>query len=277
MAERRPENFLQVLTESLGAGFAGVARQKEIEQREALPNAMALLGATLRIEEAERKKAASEFTTAQAKANIELANLRIDKLTRELATPVLSEEAKLELQTDLAIKKQQKMLELGGAAMEGAEPGEQFLLPSGVKAVTPPLTAEQKGVQAGVSEIAKRGVLREAGEPLSLAGGKTLSAKDQWYKTYLTQTYGADEAAVRFADYINPETGPEEKKEYFRILRSQLGGIFVDPSDPLAVKDAEGLAMKTTGWLPEYEGKVRDVIAGLKKRLDAGDITQDQY
>ena len=275
---RRPENVGEVVLGSAGEALQQLGQlypQHQASKRQGLLNAFSM---ALKMEDVQLDRRVGESRMAHLSAVLrkldietELAQLKLadflpdaDRRTREL-------QEKKDL-LDYQIKTTTEAISRPG------EPGEGVAIPSGVKVWERPtaeVTPEQKGIEAAETEAAKARRLQEIGVPTR--AGKTLSAKDQWYKRYLDETLAPDEARQAFADYINPETGPEEKKEYYRILRAQIGGAFFNVKDPEALRSAQQFAAKTSLWLPEPNAPLREVLDGLRRKLKNGKIDQAQY
>jgi len=275
---REPENVAEVFLGSAGQALEQLGQlypQYQAGKRQALLNAFSM---QLKLEAAETDKALTGKRMSHLAALTRLADLRREEITLKMAN-FLPEIKSLEAKA--RIKREGLEYSMGVAREAVAapgEPGEAVVIPSAVKVwerPTPAVTPEEKGIAAAETEAAKAHRLQEIGVPVGRP--KTLSAKDQWYKSYLEEQFSPDEAAEKFASYIDPETGPEEKREYYRILRAQIGGAFFNVKDPEALTSAQQFAAKSSLWLPEANAPLRDVLEGLRRKLKAGKIEQSQY
>ena len=275
---REPQNIGEVLAGSAGEALEQLGQlypQYQAGKRQALLNAFSM---QLKLEAAESDRQVGRSRMAHLAALTRLADLKGEEAALKMANFLPGIE-KLELET----KQKKELLDYSiktatEAVSAPGEPGEGVVIPSGVKIwerPTPEVTPEETGIAAAETEAAKFRRLQEIGVPTGRP--KTLSAKDQWYKSYLEREYSPEEAAERFASFIDPETGPEEKREYYRILRSQVGGAFFNVKDPEALTSAQQFAAKSSLWLPEANAPLRDVLEGLRRRLEAGKIDQTQY
>lgn len=275
---REPENVAEVFLGSAGQALEQLGQlypQYQAGKRQALLNAFSM---QMKVEAAETDRQVGQSRMAHLAALTRLADLRGEEVMLKMANFLPEIE---ELEAKARIKREGLEYSMGiarEAVSATGVPGEGVVIPSGVKVwerPTPEVTPEEKGIAAAETEAAKARRLQEIGVPVGRP--KTLSAKDQWYKSYLEKQHPPGEAAERFASYIDPETGPEEKREYYRILRAQIGGAFFNVKDPEALTSAQQFAAKSSLWLPEANAPLRVVIEGLRRKLEAGKIEQSQY
>ena len=250
---REPENVAEVFLGSAGQALEQLGQlypQYQAGKRQALLNAFSM---QMKVEAAETDREVGRSRMAHLAALTRLADLRGEEASLKMANFLPGIE---ELEAKARIKREglEYSMEVAREAIAApGEPGEAVVIPSEVKVwERPPVGGRVRGA-------------------------KTLSAKDQWYKGYLEREYSPEEAAERFASFIDPETGPEEKREYYRILRSQVGGAFFNVKDPEALTSAQRFAAKSSLWLPEANAPLRDVLEGLRRKLKAGKIDQTQY
>lgn len=276
MAEDRPRNFLQVLTGAAGAGLETLGKAKAAEKQRALPEALSIFSAMLEAERAQEQRALNRIRRKEATIDVEIKGSQLQRIlklqTLGLDNPLELEKALQDIRAEGELEKTRSLME-----MVEEETGVTTI-PSGLKAMEEPRGPEELGVDAAIREAAKRGKLGELGFPSGVPGEKTLSAKDQWYKSYLGKQYSSEEAAERFAEYVNTETGPMERQEYYQGLHSSVrpGPFGKLPSDE-DIERAKQFWTRTTGWLEEYQGKVGDVVRALRTKLDDGKISQEIY
>lgn len=277
---REPQNIGEVLAGSAGEALEQLGQlypQYQAGKRQALLNAFSM---QLKLEAAESDRQVGRSRMAHLAALTRLADLKGEEAALKMAN-FLPEIRELEEKS--RIKREELEYSMGvarEAISAPGEPGEGVVIPAGVKVwerPTPEVTPGEKGIAAAETEAAKFRRLQEIGVPTGKP--KTLSAKDQIYKDYLSKKYEPAEAARLFADYINPESGPEEKREYYRIMRAQIGSPFsrFDVRTTEGIASLEQLGKRLSLWLPEANAPVRLVLEGLIRKLEAGEIDQTQY
>lgn len=276
MANDRPQNFLQVLTGAAGTGLETLGKHKAEEKQRALPEALSIFSAMLEAERAQEARALNKIRREEAAINVDIKGLQFEKMLELQAlgfdNPVKLQEALLKIGAEVDLEKTKSLMDMV------EEEAGITTIPSGLKAYEEPRGPEDLGIDAALREAAKRGKLEELGIPGKVAGEKTLSAKDQWLKAYYEKHYSPEEAAGMFAEYINTETGPMERQEYYQGLHSSVrpGPFGKLPSDE-DIERARQFWTRTTGWLEEYGGKVRDVVSALRTKRETGKISQEIY
>jgi len=250
---REAENVGEVVLGSAGQALEQLGQlypQYQAQKRQGLLNAFSM---QLKLEAAESDREVGRSRMAHLAALSRLADLRGEEVMLKMAN-FLPPIKKLEAEARIKREGLEYSMEVAREAVSApGEPGEGVVIPSGVKVWERPV-------------------------PGGAAGrAKTLSAKDQYLKTYYEEQYSPEEAAERFADYINPEKLIPEMQEYYRILRAQLGSPFFNIKDPESVEMAQQFSAKAAGVLPEAKASLQDVLDGLQRKLKAGKIDQTQY
>ncbi len=258
MADNQRGNVGSVLLESLGQAAAqfgqSLAQRKQME-RQAMLQALQLYG---NLQQQQQQMTLDKVRTEYYQYRTAQANAEAKKAYLEWID-----------WSPWAKRKQQEI--------DMEQEARRQLLRSSVETATELMPPPPAGGFQSVTVSPTGGVtLRRPAEPRE----KELSVRDQKVFDYYKRQLGKEQAEDAFAQYIIGDKGkpdwPEEKKEYFRILRAVTSPTFGTVSDE-DFKIGQRQAARATGWLEEYNGHVGDVVTGLQRKKQDGLLSDTQY
>lgn len=154
---------------------------------------------------------------------------------------------------------------VGGFNIQGAPFPKQFAPQDDPKAVLDLFKAKEK--------VTTDENIRQVKETAGITKGtpKTLSAKDQEYKSILSRDYPEDVSNRLWSEYVSGVDASAKQKEYHRVLNEEVGGgLFGKQATP----EARAEAARRTKFSPQYGMTKDQMIDRIKKRLKAGEITE---
>lgn len=271
---QRTQNFGQALFRGLSAGAAAVPGALQQKKENTLKDMIA----GLQFLREQRAQTESALRMEELKTQNEMANLKLSEATEYLA---LSHGERGALEAQQQLGKLLGMMNAGGISgapftddLGGSLQAFSQALPTGTTADIgdfrvqgPALPKSPTGEAFKLDFLGPEKyerLLTEGKEPTP----KTLSAKDQEYKSMLEREYPSEVAERKWAEYLDPDFDPSESEKRFhtKVRIKQGEGIGFKRLTPAQWASIA----KETGYSPQY-GKTRnEVLDGTHKNMRAG-------
>lgn len=271
MADRRPENFWEVLLGAAGTGAKQIGQTYAGGQQQERQNKLSALMMALQMGEAQRDQEMHRQRIALGRANLSLVNQRLATLATESAK---TNEQRVAEEADLLGA---RLTELGKLDIPGGTTAKM-----GDLTYTAPQLSTPKAPQLGAVD---RLLLKHMGEPAfveyktregAAAKEKTRSAQDIDVRAAYRRDYPKD-IAEQFITWYDRGENPNEdaKKDYDKMVNALKGGEYFARN---AKPEDFAQAAATTGVSPLY-GKTTlfGVLAGYAKQHKRGTLNTKEY